>query len=213
MCFISIVPTSSNNVSEDVVTGFLQPCTWPAFLGETPLGLARSTRGLLPATVGSSVVSLMNFWMVGSRWHGMRLPVWTVFHSNFTACWLVPGFSHSSSVTSQTFVGECTRISTSTWPNATDSGPYSMHQHRVTTKKASTCAASKQVIDSCQNHVMDALISALEQRKSFYSLSFILQGCASEWIQSGSKAACIISVPLKGFSCITRFKHPSRIWF
>ena len=55
--------------------GFLQPGTRPAFLGETPLGPARSTRDLLPATVGSNVVSPKNFWTVGSRWYGVPLPV------------------------------------------------------------------------------------------------------------------------------------------
>ena len=45
----------------------LQPSTLPAFLGETPLGPARSTRCLLPATVGSNVVSPRYQWTLGSR--------------------------------------------------------------------------------------------------------------------------------------------------
>ena len=42
--------------------GFLQLSTLPAFLGETPQGPARSTLCLLPATVGSSVVSPGKQW-------------------------------------------------------------------------------------------------------------------------------------------------------
>ena len=63
--------------------GFLHPGLRSAFFGETPLGPARSMRGLLPGTGGSSAVSSRNFWMLGSRTYGLPLPVQTGLNSNF----------------------------------------------------------------------------------------------------------------------------------
>ena len=98
--------------------GFLHSGFRPALFGETPLGPARSTRGLLPGMGRPSAVSSRNFWTVGSRIYGLPSSVRTALHSNFTIWGWRAGYSHDSSIASKNFVGKCTTTSTSTLDDA-----------------------------------------------------------------------------------------------